>query len=152
MSNLSNFMLSPLVLADQVDIPTTPSTECWKLIQLYLKLGRFNQSLQVAYALVQRDPGQLQAYNNHQLSLLRLGAEFAEEVENFHQAAYYWEQITKQQPQDADAWYGLGLARANLGSSYLPGAETALIQALKLNPNNPRIQQNLANIQSILRQ
>lgn len=144
-------MLSPLALADRVDITTTSATEYWKLIQLYLKLGRFNQSAQTAYALVQRDPGQLQAYNNHQLSILRLGAEFAEEIENFHQAIYYWEQITKQQPQDVDAWYGLGLAKANLGKDYLPGAESALIQAVKLSPGNLRIQQNLANIQSILR-
>lgn len=145
-------MPSPLLVANQVDISSTSSTECWKLIQLYLKLGRFNQSSQAAYDLVQRDPGQLQAYNNHQLALLRLGAEFSEEVENFHQAAHFWEQITKQQPQDVDAWYGLGLARANLGNAYLPGAEMALMQALKLNPNNQRIQQNLINIQSILRQ
>lgn len=144
-------MLSPLVLADQVDIATTSSTKCWQLIQLYLKLGKFNQSAQAAYGLVQRDPGQLQAYNNHQLSILRLGAEFAEEIENFNQAAYYWEQITKQYPQDADAWYGLGLARANLGKDFLPGAESALIRALQLSPGNSRIQQNLVNIQSILR-
>jgi tetratricopeptide (TPR) repeat protein len=145
-------MSSPLLVADLVDISSTSSTECWKLVQLYLKLGRFNQSSQAAYDLVQRDPGQLQAYNNHQLALLRLGAEFAEEVENFHQAAHFWEQITKQQPQNVDAWYGLGLARANLGNTYLPGAEMALIQALKLNPNDQRIQQNLTNIQFILRQ
>jgi Flp pilus assembly protein TadD len=141
-------MSSPLLVSQQIE---TSSTECWQLVKTYLKLGRFNQSLQLAYTLTQRDASQIPAYNNHQLTLLQLAAEFSEEIENFHQAAYYWEQITKQQPQNADAWYGLGIARANLGSDYLPSAEIALQQALNINPGNQRIQQNLANIQSILR-
>jgi uncharacterized protein HemY len=144
-------MLSPLSTIDRVDITTAPTNECWDSIQLALKLGRLSQSAQAAYTLVQRDPTQAQNYHQHQMTLFRLGAEFAEEVENYHHAAYYWEQITKQQPQDIDAWYGLGLARANLGNEYLPGAEIALIEALKLNPTKIKIRQNLTKVQSMLR-
>jgi Flp pilus assembly protein TadD len=144
-------MLSPLLTIDRVGIATTPTNECWDSIQLALKLGRLSKSAQAAYTLVQRDPTQAQAYHQHQMTLLQLGAEFAEEVENYHHAAYYWEQVTKQQPKNIDAWYGLGLARANLGNDYLPGAEAALIQALKLNPTKEKIRENLMQVQSMLR-
>jgi tetratricopeptide (TPR) repeat protein len=144
-------MPSPLLLSQQIDISVTPSAECWNLIKTHLKLGRFNQSLQLAYALVQRNSNEIPAYNNHQLALLQLAAEFSEEIEDFYQATYYWEQITQQQPQNSDAWYGLGIARANLGSDYLPGAEMALLKALSFSPGNQRIHQNLANIQAMLR-
>ncbi len=144
-------MLSPLLTIDRVNITTTSTNECWDSIQLALKLGRVSKSAQAAYTLVQRDPTQTQAYHQHQLTLLQLGAEFAEEIENYHYAAYYWEQLTKQQPQNIDAWYGLGLARANLGNEHLPGAEIALIQALKLNPTKIKIRQNLTKVQSMLR-
>ncbi|MEA5578015.1 tetratricopeptide repeat protein [Anabaena sp. UHCC 0451] len=140
-------MLSPTVSLQKIN-PNTSATEILKSAKLSLKLGRFQQSLMIAYSAVQQDPNQQQMYKNHYIQVMRLGAEFAEEIEDHHKAAYYWEQLTKQIPNDSDAWYGLGIAKANLQD--YQEAIIALNQALKLQPGNQKIRSMLIEIQQIM--
>jgi Flp pilus assembly protein TadD len=125
--------------------PLLDQSPSWNLAELYLNLGRFTQSLEVAYALVQRDGAQSDRYILHQWRTMRLGAEFSEEMGDTHRAAYYWEQVVQQEPQDAYAWYGLGLAKANLQDFY--GAKVSLAQALSLEPRDLKIRTSLAEIE-----
>jgi cytochrome c-type biogenesis protein CcmH/NrfG len=122
--------------------------ELWAIVDLYLNLGKFNQSLQLAYRLLQRDANQQSRYLNHQQRCMRSGAEFAEEIGDHHRAAYYWEQVLQQQPQDANAWYGLGLAKANVQD--FGGAQIALSRALQWEPNNSKIRSHLIEIEQFL--
>jgi cytochrome c-type biogenesis protein CcmH/NrfG len=138
-------MRSPLSLSHPVD--QAPETG-WQLAELYLRLGKFSQSLQLAYHLVQRDPNQNDRYLNHQNRAMRSAAEFAEEVGDTHRAAYYWQQVTQQQPQDAIAWHGLGLAKANLQDFH--SAQSALVRSLQLEPNNQKARSQLVEIERLL--
>jgi cytochrome c-type biogenesis protein CcmH/NrfG len=128
--------------------PLLDQSPSWNLAELYLNLGRFTQSLELAYALVQRDGTQSDRYIHHKRQTMRLGAEFSEEVGDMHSAAYYWEQVVQQEPQDTYAWYGLGLAKANLQDFY--GAKVALSQALSLEPGDLKIRASLADVEKIL--
>ncbi len=118
----------------------------WQAASLCLKLGRLNQSLALAYSIVQQDVSQQQFYTEHSLKAIKLGAEFAEEVGDHAKAVFYWEQLTKQSPQSAEAWYGLGIAKANLQD--YRGAEASLSQALRLEPQNQKVRQQLLTIQT----
>ena len=79
---------------------------------------------------------------------MRSGAEFSEEIGDHYRAAYYWEQVLQQQPQDANAWYGLGLAKANVQD--FGGAQIALSRALQWEPNNSKIRSHLIEIEQFL--
>jgi tetratricopeptide (TPR) repeat protein len=140
-------MLSPTVSLQKIN-PNTSAAEILNAAKLSLKLGRFHQSLMIAYSAVQQDPNQQQIYKNHYIQVMRLGAEFAEEIEDYHKAAYYWDNLTKQIPNDGDAWYGLGIAKANLQD--YQGAIVALNQASKLQPGNQKIRSMLIEVQQIL--
>jgi Flp pilus assembly protein TadD len=135
-------MQSPLALA------TASTSNPWSTVNLYLQLGRLNQSLQLAYGLAQQDTSQQQRYLNHQNNVIRQGAEFAEEIGDYSRAIHYWNQVLQCNPNQGDAWYGLGLARANLQD--YSGAEAAMQEALQLAPGDPKIQSHLANLQSLL--
>lgn len=111
-------------------------------------MGKFNQSLTLAYRAAQQDPSQQQQYQIYYLETVRLAAEFAEEIDDYPRAAYYWEQVAQQQPQNGDAWYGLGLAKANLGD--FNGAKGALSRCLQLQPGNERARSHLQEIQQSL--
>ena len=138
-------MRSPL-LPSQSAPRSTESV--WETVDLYLKLGKFNQSIQIAYSLLQTDSTQQSRYLMHQKHCMRLGAEFAEEIGDHRQAAYYWEQILQQQPQDVNAWYGLGLAKANFQD--FRGAQIALSRALQWEPNNSKIRSHLIEVEKCL--
>lgn len=128
--------------------PLLPPSPTWPIAELYLSLGRFNQSLHIAYNLVKLDPSQQSRYLNHQQRCMRSGAEFSEEIGDHYRAAYYWEQVLQQQPQDANAWYGLGLAKANVQD--FGGAQIALSRALQWEPNNSKIRSHLIEIEQFL--
>lgn len=140
-------MLSPTVSLQKISSNTSTS-DIWNAAKLSLKLGRGQQSLMIAYSAVQQDPNQQQMYKNHYIQVMRLGAEFAEEIEDHHKAAYYWDQLTKQTPNDGNAWYGLGVAKANLQD--YQGSIIALNQALNLQPANQKIRSMLIEVQQIL--
>jgi tetratricopeptide (TPR) repeat protein len=133
-------MQSPLALIDSVN---------WNTAQLYLSIGRLNQALTIAYEVVQKEPTQQEMYLNFYLKAIRLGAEFAEEVDDHGKAAFYWEQITQRQPQNAEAWYGLGIAKANLQD--YRAADAYLRRSLQIDPNNSQIRDRLQKIQAYLR-
>jgi len=116
----------------------------WLLSELYLQVGRLNQSLQVAYEIFQQDSLQQQRYFLHQQKVFRLGAEFAEEIGDYDSAAYYWSKVTQQQPNDAEAWYGLGIAQAN--QQHYQDAQQSLQRSLQLNPNDQKARSFLAEI------
>jgi tetratricopeptide (TPR) repeat protein len=133
-------MQSPLALTDSVN---------WNTAYLYLSIGRLNQAMNLAYEVMQKDATQQEAYLNFSLKAMRLGAEFGEEIENHGKAAFYWEQITQRQPQNAEAWYGLGVAKANLQD--LRGAEACLMRSLQIDPTNQKIRNMLQEVQKKLR-
>jgi tetratricopeptide (TPR) repeat protein len=138
-------MRSPLSLSYPAD--QAPDAG-WQLAELYLSLGKFSQSLQLVHHLVQRDPSQNDRYLSHQNRAMRSAAEFAEEVGDTRRAAYYWQQVTQQQPQDGIAWHGLGLAKANLEDFY--GAQQALTRALQLNPDDQKVRSQLFDVERLL--
>ncbi|MDY7012459.1 MAG: hypothetical protein SVX43_02460 [Cyanobacteriota bacterium] len=140
-------MQSPVIALQNINANSSVA-ELWTAAKVCLQMGRFNQSLTLAYRAVQQDPSQQQQYQIHYLETVRLAAEFAEEIEDYPRAAYYWEQVTQQQPQNADAWYGLGLAKANLQD--YPGAQGALTRCVQLQPGNERARSHLQEIQQIL--
>lgn len=142
-------MQSPLILAEESNKGIQPISQQWQTAQLYLQLGRLNQSLQFAYSLVQRDATQQQQYLQHQSQTIRIGAEFAEEIGDHARAVYYWEQLTRQTPQDSEAWYGLGIAKANLQD--FQGAASDFQQVLRLSPGHQRARSYLQEVQECLR-
>jgi tetratricopeptide (TPR) repeat protein len=141
-------MISPIIPIQKLD-STTPNSDLWIAAKVCLKLGKLNQSLTIAYAAVQKDPTQQQLYKKHYTESVQLGAEFAEEIGDYSRAAYYWEQLTQQLPQDANAWYGLGLAKANLQD--YQGAEIALNRVLQLEPGNQKARAHLREINQLIR-
>ena len=140
-------MLSPTVSLQKLNA-STPNSDIWNAAKLSLQIGKFNQSLMIAYSTVQKDPNQQQIYKKHYIEVMKLGAEFAEEIEDYHKAAYYWEQLTKQVPNDGNAWHGLGLAKANLQD--YQGAMMALNKALQLEPTNQKIRSQLLDIKQMI--
>jgi tetratricopeptide (TPR) repeat protein len=130
-----------------IDQPLTHQ-DLWHAAALQLQLGHFNQSLQLAYAAVQNDPSYQSRYLQLQADVVRLGAEFAEEIGDYPKAAYYWEQWVQQQPHNVDALYGLGIAKANV-SDYR-GAAIALREVLRLQPGHDRARSHLATIQQLI--
>ncbi|MBW4630876.1 MAG: tetratricopeptide repeat protein [Iphinoe sp. HA4291-MV1] len=141
-------MNSPLIAIQKISKGSTQLAELWQASKLCLKLGRLNQSLTIAYSAAQKNPAQQQLYNQHYLESMRLGAEFAEEIGDNQRAAYYWEQLTQQLPQDSTAWHGLGIAKANLQD--YPSAERALNRALQIEPGNQKVRMQLAEVRQRL--
>lgn len=132
-------MYSPLIS------PTSsPSNPLDKLEQL-LELGRF----QVGWQWLEDNltAGQItqQAYHQWLCHLLNTAAEFFEEIGDEYHAIFYWEQLLKHQPKNSSAWHGLGLAYANQGN--LAKAAQMLTNALKYEPTNAKIRQQLHEIQ-----
>ncbi|MEH2114643.1 hypothetical protein [Nostoc sp.] len=141
-------MISPLISVQKKAEMTASGDDLWQTAKLFIQLGKFNQSLTIAYTATQNDPTQKKLYRQHYLETMRLGAEFAEEISDYQRAAYYWEQVTQQSSQDVTAWHGLGIAKANL-QDYC-GAEMALHRALQITPGNQKIKQHLIEIQQLL--
>lgn len=139
-------MKSPLV--DSHNFNTAEASQLWNLSQVYRQLGKIHLALSLAYNATQKETDSQQRYRNYYLETIRLGAEFAEEIEDYPRAAYYWEQLTQQQSQNFAAWYGLGLAKANLED--YQGAVIALNRALQIEPNNNKVRSHLAAIQQLL--
>ena len=141
-------MKSPLILLPTDNNQLSTAT-VWQTAKFYLKLGYFNQALTLAYSLSQKDISQQKNYQQFYTEAIKLGAEFAEEIEDFQRAVYYWEQLAKQNSQDADIWYGLGIAKANLQD--YPGSINALNRCLQLKPDHPKARSRLMEIQSLIR-
>lgn len=141
-------MISPLMLVQKLSADSATTAEIWDISKFCLQIGRLNQSLTIAYSVVQKDPDQQQLYRERYIESVRLGAEFAEEIGDYHRAAYYWEQLTKQLPQEITGWHGLGVAKANLQD--YRGAEIALNRCLQLQPGNQQVRSHLAKIQQLL--
>jgi tetratricopeptide (TPR) repeat protein len=140
-------MRSPLMTLAS-DSENLTVDQLWEIAQFYLKVGKINQSLMLAYHIVQQDNQQQQNYQNHCLKALHLGAEIAEEIEDYQRSAYYWEQLTKQQPRNPVFWYGLGIAKANLRD--YQGAKVSLNYCLQLQPNHPKARQQLNQISNLV--
>jgi tetratricopeptide (TPR) repeat protein len=121
--------------------------DAWQAVDIYIKLGHIDRALQTASEIVQRDSSQQQVFRTKYPEMIRLGAEFAEEICDYPKAVYYWEQLLQQQPQMIDAWYGLGLAKANLGE--ISEAKRAIDRSLQLDPRHAPSQRLLANIRSL---
>jgi|GEM_PF-2044648 len=138
-------MKSPLTVIQNLDVSKI-SSQSWQVASLCLKVGRLNQSLSLAYDIVQKDPSQKSIYTKHCIIAIQLGAEFAEEIDDCGKAAFYWEQVTKQAPQNMAAWHGLAVAKANLGD--FDGAELALGQALRIEPQNQKLRKLLSEVQA----
>jgi Tfp pilus assembly protein PilF len=122
-------------------------SSAWVRVEFCRQLGKFHQSLSLAYSLVQNDSSQQQRYQQHYVESMKLGAEFAEEIGDHHRAAHYWEQLTQQMPNHFHAWHGLGLAKANLQD--FRGAEVALSRALQLEPTHPKVRSQLSEVQQM---
>jgi Flp pilus assembly protein TadD len=137
-------MYSPLLELQRLQVNTSEISDFWQAAKLYLKLGKVNQSLAIAYSTVQKNAAQQQLYNQHYVESVRLGAEFAEEIGDNHRAAYYWELLTRHLPQNATAWHGLGIAKANLQD--YQSAEIAFNRALQLEPGNEKVKIHLAQV------
>jgi Flp pilus assembly protein TadD len=139
-------MKSPIaILHNPHTLNSNPSA--WETVKFCRQLGKFHQSLSLAYSLVQNDPSQQQRYHQHYVETMKLGAEFAEEIGDHHRAAHYWEQLTQQVPNHFHAWHGLGLAKANLQD--YRGAEVAIARALQLEPTNSKVRGQLSEVQQM---
>jgi tetratricopeptide (TPR) repeat protein len=143
-------MQSPIALLSSTTATTQAPTSLWRVSDLYLKLGRVSQSLNLAYRVVQQDHSQQQQYRNHHLEALQLGAEFADEIGDYPRSVFYWEQLIQQTPQNADVFYGLGIAKANVQD--YRGAAAALAQTLQLQPSHEKARSHLQEIQGLLNQ
>lgn len=139
-------MKSPIAILHTLLEPSSGSS-AWETVDLCRQLGKFHQSLSLAYGLVQQDSSQQQRYHQHYVETMKLGAEFAEEIGDHHRAAHYWEQLVQQVPNHFHAWHGLGLAKANLQD--FRGAEVALSRALQLEPNNLKVRSQLSEVQQM---
>lgn len=69
---------------------------------------------------------------------------------DFEASVETYEQVSETAPSNIDAWYGLGLAALEAGRVYQ--SVTALEQALKLNPNDPQVQEKLAQARRLKEQ
>lgn len=139
---------SPLINLPKSDNQLTVN-QLWETADFYLQIGRINQSILLAYEAVKQDNSQQQQrYHKHYLKSLQIGAEIAEEIEDYPRASFYWEQLTKQQPNHSQFWYGLGIAKANLGD--YQGAKIAFNYCLQLQPNHPKVQAQIKQIESLL--
>ena len=140
-------MQSPLSIQHNLDSSLSVQN-IFNVAQKYHKIGRFNQSLRLAYNASQKDPDLQQQYQKHYLETVKLGAEFAEEIGNHHQAAYYWKKLVEYQPNNVLAWHGLGIAKANLND--FSSAQQALTKCLQLQPDNPKVSSQLQEIQQLV--
>lgn len=75
--------------------------------------------------------------------LLRLGAYFAQETEDYNRAVTLYRQIVSARPDDWSSWNNLGNALGSLGD--FDGAIAALSKAASIRPTDPAIGINLAN-------
>ena len=125
------------------------TSDVWQAVDLYTQIGQIDRALQAAVEICGQDPSQQQVFQTKYLQIVRLGAEFAEEIGDFAKAAYYWEQVIQQQPQMADAWYGLALSKANLGE--IAQAKNAIDRVLKIDPQHLASQRLLANFRQLSR-
>jgi tetratricopeptide (TPR) repeat protein len=146
-SQIKKIMRSPLINLPKSDNQLTVN-QLWETADFYLQIGRINQSILLAYEAVKQDNQQQQRYQNHYLKSLQIGAEIAEEIDDYSRASFYWEQLTKQQPNNSQFWYGLGIAKANLGD--YEGAKTAFNYCLQIQPNYPKAQEQIKQIESLL--
>jgi tetratricopeptide (TPR) repeat protein len=140
-------MMQPTIIEIEQFLESDQPQKNWQAIDMYIMLGHIDQALYAATQIVQLDNNQQQAFRAKYPEILRLGAEFAEEICDFSKAAYYWEQLVQQQPQISDAWYGLALAKANLGA--IPEAQRAIDRSLQIDPRYLPAQQLLANIRNL---
>ncbi|MFM6001663.1 MAG: tetratricopeptide repeat protein [Sphaerospermopsis kisseleviana] len=138
-------MLSPILKVQNLETTSTEITSIWLAANVYLRLGRINQSLMVAHLATQKDAAQQQRYQSFCIKAIRLGAEFFEEIGNYHYAEQYWQQLTKYTPNESEAWYGLAVARANLG--HFKEAADAANQVLVLNPQHQKVRSLLIELQ-----
>ena len=128
-------MLSPLLMLESKDGES--AQDLWQAAELCLKLGRITQSMKFAHDAVKKDSS-LGNYNAFHLNVLKLAAELYEEVGNYNNAMFYWQKLTESSPQDFEAWHGLGVALANL--ERYREADTALVTALNIQPQNQKVQ------------
>jgi tetratricopeptide (TPR) repeat protein len=119
----------------------------WQAVDIYIKLGHIDRALHTAAAIVQQDSSQQQVFRTKYPEIIRLGAEFAEEIGDYSKAAYCWEQLLQQQPQMIDAWYGLALAKANSGE--IMEAKRAIDRSLQIDPRHAPSQRLLANLRKL---
>lgn len=140
-------MESPLIKQQDIQSGLSANT-FFNVAKTYQQIGRFNQSLAVAYSATQKDSDLQKQYQAHYIETIKLGAEFAEEIGNHHLAAHYWEHLIKYQAKNSDAWHGLGIAKANLKD--FSAAQQALAKCLQIQPNNHKVRNQLQEIQQLV--
>lgn len=128
-------MEAPLATISKID-RFTDLEQLWTIAELFLKLGRSNQAVTLAYEISQKDSKYLNRYRLFCVRLSELAAELAEEIGDHAKAEFYWEQVTQQIPQEFEPWYGLAIACANQGA--YQKALSALEKAIKINPRHQK--------------
>jgi tetratricopeptide (TPR) repeat protein len=118
----------------------------WEAVDMYIKLGRIDHALYLSSYIVQQDDSQQYLLQAKYPEMVCLGAEFAEEIGDYSKAAYYWEQLLRRQPRMIEAWYGLALAKANVGE--ISQAQRALEQSLQIDPGYLPSQKLLLSIRN----
>jgi tetratricopeptide (TPR) repeat protein len=136
-------MIQPVITKIEQLLFSRQAGYAWQAVDIYIKLGHIDRALQTASEIVQQDSSQKQVFRTKYPEIIRLGAEFTEEICDYPKAVYYWEQLLQQQPQMADAWYGLALAKANLGE--ILEAKKAIDRSLQIDPRHSLSQRLLAN-------
>jgi tetratricopeptide (TPR) repeat protein len=140
-------MMQPAITKIEELLVSRQAGDAWQAVDIYIKLGHIDRALQTASEIVQRDGSQQQVFRTKYPEIIRLGAEFAEEICDYPKAVYYWEQLLQQQPQMVEAWYGLALAKANLGE--ISEAKRAIDRSLQIDPRHSPSQRLLANLRSL---
>jgi tetratricopeptide (TPR) repeat protein len=137
-------MMEPVLDRIEQLLVSRQAGDAWQAVDIYIKLGHIDRALQTASEIVQQDSSQQQIFRTKYPEIIRLGAEFAEEICDYPKAVYYWEQLLQQQPQMVDAWYGLALAKANLGE--ISDAKRAIDRSLQIDPRHSLSQRLLENL------
>lgn len=130
--------------------PTSSTLDPLDKLEQFLELGRFQAGWQWLEDNLSAGQINQQTYHQWLCRLLNTAAEFFEEIGDENHAIFYWEHLLNHQPDNGSAWHGLGLAYANQGN--LAKAVHMLSNALKYEPTNAKVRQQLHEIQSLMQQ
>jgi len=108
----------------------------YNLARVLISRGVPDRAVPLLDALIAADPGDLDAIATRGTAALFL--------EQYDDAAEYFRRVLRVRPQDANAWYNLGLSLEYMDRPV--DAETAYREALSINPNLTAAQVGLARV------